>query len=76
MRIVRLREPNCNQDNELQDTDLRKPRERQPKSPKLLAIIAELRQRYSTKTLERSKTLIEDSRRLIFETGLRIIKDD
>jgi hypothetical protein len=68
-------------DKECPHNEVRRFRRRQrieflPQRCQLLAIIAGFRQSYSTKKLERSRTLIEDSRRLIFETELNFSGGD
>ena len=74
MPIVRLREVNCNQDKEVPDIDskstLRLSRAH------LLASIAYLRHKSSTKMLKDSKKLIHQSCQLIFETEFSFMKDD
>ena len=73
MPIIRLKEPNGDQDKKMPDT--RNPR-RRPQRAHLFARIAHLKHRSSTKTLERSRQLIETSHRLIFETEISLTKDD
>ena len=73
MPIVRLREVNCNQDEQVRDIG---PKGRRAPRAQLLAIIADLRHRSSTKILKDSKRLIHQSRQLIFETEFSFIKDD
>lgn len=75
MPIIRLREQNGNQDKELPNTEIRRPR-RRPQRAHLFARIADLKHSSSTKTLERSRRLIENSRRAIFETELSLTRDD
>ena len=75
MPIIRLRESNGNPDKKLPNTETKNPR-RRPQRAYLFARIAHLKHSSSTKTLERSRKLIEDSRRAIFETELNLTRDD
>ena len=75
MPIIRLREPKSNQDKELPKTETRAPG-RRPERAHLFARIAHLKHISSTKTLEDSSKLIENSRRAIFETELSLTRDD
>jgi hypothetical protein len=47
-----------------------------PRKAQLLASIKDLRRRSATKKLEYSKRLVEKSRRIIFETELKLTKRD
>src|SRR5262245_4581311 len=74
MPIIRLRELNGNQEKS-PNTETRDPG-RQPKRAHLFARIADLKLSSSTKTLQRSRKLIENSRRAIFEAELSLTKND
>src|SRR5262245_33150746 len=75
MPIIRLKKPNGDQDKKMPDTETINPR-RRPQRAHLFARIAHLKHRSSTKALERSRQLIENSHRLIFETEISLTKDD
>jgi len=75
MPIVRLKEVNFNQDNQVPAIEPKRIRRRLTRA-QLLAAIASLRHKSSTKVLEDSKKLIHQSRQLIFETEFSFIKDD
>ena len=75
MHKVRLREVNCNQDEQVRAIEPKRIRRRRTKA-QLLAAIADLRQKSSTKMLKDSKRLIHQSRQLIFETEFDFIGDD
>jgi hypothetical protein len=82
MLIVRInRQVNEHEDKEFAHTEIRKFRRRKrteflPQRCQLLAIIADFRQSYSMRRIERSKRLVEDSRRRIFEVELSFSGDD
>ena len=75
MPIVRLREVNCNQENSSGAIESKKIGRRHTRVH-LLAAIADLRHRSSTKMVKDSTKLIQQSQQLIFETELGFIKDD
>ena len=75
MPIVRLKEVNFNQDNQVRAIEPKRIRRRLTRA-QLLAAIADLRHKSSTKVLKDSKKLIHQSRQLIFETEFSFIKDD
>jgi len=52
------------------------PMEYLPRKSQLLASIKDLRKRSATKKLEYSQRLVEKSRRIIFETELKLTKRD
>jgi len=74
--VRRFREVNLNSDKDLPAMERRKIMFRPwPDRSHLLASIALLRERSSSKKLDHSKRLIEKSRRIIFETELSLTKD-
>jgi len=75
MAIVRLREANCNQDKELPDIESKRLRCR-PSRAHLLASIAHLRHKSSTKMLKDSKKLLQQSSQVIVETEFSLRADD
>jgi len=75
MPIVRLREVNSKQNKELLDVERKRLRHR-PSKAHLLASIAYLRHKSSTKILKDSQKLIQQSRQLIFETEFTFTGDD
>ena len=75
--VRRFRERNLNSDKELPETE-RKEMLFRPWHDRshLLASIALLREKSSSKKLDDSERLIEKSRRIIFETELSLTRDD
>ena len=81
MPIVRIvRDVNKQRDQEIPRIELTESKcpariEYSPRKSQLLASIKDLRKRSATKKLEYSQTLIEKSRRIIFETELSLTKN-
>ena len=75
--VRRFREKNLSSDKELPERERKEILFRpSPDRSHFLARIALLRKKSSSKKLDDSKRLIEESRRIIFETELSLTKDD